>query len=102
MRKNRELITHGYFLKITSANKDCCGSDLCQAQITAPCLWGHDGLEGKQEEVEAYLRSSPILVVRLTIKVEAPVWGRAKAAPKPKARTLRPAPTERPDMKSRL
>ena len=50
----------------------------------------------------AYLRSSPMLVLKLNMKVVAPVWGRAKAAPKAKARTFKPPPTERPYMKSRL
>lgn len=49
-----------------------------------------------------YFMSSPILVVRLNMKVDAPVCGRAKAAPKPNALTFRPPHTERPDMKSRL
>ena len=43
-----------------------------------------------------------MLVVKLNMKVVAPVWGRAKAAPKPKALTFKPPPTESPDMKSRL
>ena len=49
-----------------------------------------------------HFMSSPIEVVRLNMKVEAPVWGRAKAAPKPKALTFSPPPIESPDMKSRL
>lgn len=52
--------------------------------------------------VISYLSSSPIEVVRLNMKVDAPVWGRAKAAPKPKALTFKPPPIDRPDMKSRL
>ena len=50
----------------------------------------------------AYLRSSPMLVLKLNMKGVAPLWGRAKAAPMAKARTFKPPPTERPDMKSRL
>lgn len=49
-----------------------------------------------------YLTNSPMEVVRLNMKVVAPVCGRAKAAPNPKALTFKPPPTERPDMKSRL
>lgn len=103
MRKNCEFITHlGLFLN-SSVKKEIAVIQIIVRHKSPRHVFGNvTGEREEKEDVEAYLRSSPMLVVRLTIKVDAPVWGRAKAAPKPKARTLRPAPTERPDMKSRL
>ena len=52
--------------------------------------------------IKVHRSSSERVEVRLNISVVAPLWGWAKATPKPKAFTRRPAPIENPERKLRL